>query len=73
MAHVAHLTGQLAQIIADGAARGEFAVADVNTAARAVFDATSRFHNPAHAAEWADPAIDAAFEGVWALLLAGLS
>ena len=73
MAHVAHLTGQLAQIIADGAARGEFAVADVNTAARAVFDATSRFHNPAHAAEWADPAIDAAFEGVCALLLAGLS
>lgn len=72
MAHVAHLTGQLAQIIADGAARGEFAVADVNTAARAVFDATSRFHNPAHAAEWADPAIDAAFEGVWALVLAGL-
>lgn len=73
MAHVAHLTGQLAQIIADGAARGEFTVADVNTAARAVFDATARFHNPAHAAEWADPAIDAAFEGVWALVLAGLS
>lgn len=73
MAHVAHLTGQLAQIIADGAARGEFTVADVNTAARAVFDATARFHNPAHAAEWADPTIDAAFEGVWALVLAGLS
>lgn len=72
MAHVAHLTGQLAQIIADGVARGEFAVADANTAARAVFDATTRFHNPAHAAEWADPAIDAAFEGVWALVLAGL-
>jgi len=73
MAHVAHLTGQLAQIIADGVARGEFAVADANTAARAVFDATARFHNPTHAAEWADPTIDAAFEGVWALVLAGLS
>ncbi len=72
MAHVAHLTGQLAQIIADGTARGEFTVANPNTAARAVFDATARFHNPTHAAEWADPAIDAAFEGVWTLLLAGL-
>jgi len=72
MAHVAHLTRQLAQIIADGTARGEFTVANPNTAARAVFDATARFHNPTHAAEWADPAIDAAFEGVWTLLLAGL-
>lgn len=73
MAHVEHLVGQLARIIADGAARGELAVSDPTTAARAVFDATARFHNPAHAVEWADPGIDAAFEGVWALLLAGLT
>jgi AcrR family transcriptional regulator len=71
-AHVDHLVGQLAQIIADGVARGEFAVADPLTAGRAVFDATARFHNPAHAAEWTDPGIDAAFRGVWALVLGGL-
>lgn len=72
MAHVDHLVGQLTRIIADGLARRELAVADPAAAARAVFDATARFHNPAHAAEWADPGIDAAFEGVWALVLAGL-
>jgi hypothetical protein len=40
--------------------------------ARAVFDATARFHNPVHAPEWSDPGIDAAFEGVWSLVLSGL-
>ena len=64
--------GQLARIIADGVARGEFAAADPAAAGRAVFDATARFHNPAHAAEWSDPGIDAAFEGVWSLILAAL-
>jgi AcrR family transcriptional regulator len=71
-AHVDTLVGQIAQIIADGIARGEFAVADPVAAARAVFDATARFHNPIHAAEWSDPGIDAAFEGVWSILLGGL-
>jgi len=71
-AHVEHLVRQLTRIIADGAASGELRVADPAAAARAVFDATSRFHNPAHAAEWRDPAIDASFEGVWSLLVAGL-
>lgn len=72
-AHVDALTGQLAHIIADGAERGEFAVADSEAAARAVFDATSRFHNPIHAAQWSDPGIDAAFANVWSLVLAGLT
>jgi AcrR family transcriptional regulator len=71
-AHVDHLVGQVAQIIAAGVARGEFTVADPVAAGRAVFDATARFHNPVHAPEWADPGIDAAFEGVWALVLGGL-
>jgi AcrR family transcriptional regulator len=71
-AHVDKLVGQVARILADGAARGEMAVADPLAAARAVFDATSRFHNPAHASEWSDPGIDAAFEGVWSLILGGL-
>lgn len=71
-AHVNELTGQLARIISDGVAQGEFTAADPLAAGRAVFDATGRFHNPAHAAEWADPGIEAAFEGVWTLILGGL-
>jgi AcrR family transcriptional regulator len=71
-AHVDLLARQLTRIIADGVAQGEFAVADPTEAARAVIDATGRFHNPAHAAEWSDPGISAAFERVWALLLRGL-
>jgi AcrR family transcriptional regulator len=73
MGHVGTLTAHLTAIIADGVARGEFAVDDPAAAARAVFDATGRFHNPAHAAEWSDPQIDKAFEGVWQLVLRGLS
>jgi hypothetical protein len=71
-AHVDDLTGQVARIIADGVTRGELAAADPATAGRAVFDATARFHNPAHAPEWSDPGIDAAFEGVRSLVLRGL-
>jgi AcrR family transcriptional regulator len=70
--HVETLVGQLAQIVADGAAQGEFTVEDSARTARAVFDATARFHNPSHALEWSSPDIDAAFEGVWTLVLAGL-
>jgi AcrR family transcriptional regulator len=70
--HITELTDQLARIIGDGVARGEFAVADPAAAGRAVLDATSRFHNPAHAATWSDPDIDAAFESVWALVVRGL-
>ena len=71
-AHVEELVQQLARIISAGVERGEFAGADPDATARAVFDATARFHNPAHAAEWSHPGIDAAFERVWELVVAGL-
>lgn len=71
-AHVDDLVNEVAAIVADGVRRGEFAVQDSERAARAVFDATARFHNPTHASEWRDPKIDAAFEGVWDLVLGGL-
>lgn len=71
-AHVEALTKQIATIIADGVARGEFNVADPNAAGRAVFDATARFHNPANAGEWSDPGIRSAFDDVWSLILSGL-
>lgn len=66
--HVDHLVSQLETIIAAGVERGELTGDDPVTAARAVFDATARFHDPAHAGTWADPGIDEAFEGVWALI-----
>ena len=72
-AHVEELTAQIARIIADGVKSGAFTVKDPKIAAKAVFDATARFHNPAHAAEWSDPGHAAAFEGVWTLLRAALT
>jgi trehalose synthase len=54
-AHVDTLVGQLERIILDGVAGGELET-DYTARARAVFDATARFHNPVHAAEWSDPA-----------------
>jgi hypothetical protein len=73
MAHVDTLVGQLERIIADGVEQGVFEAAEPRRAARAVFDATARFHNPAHAAEWSDPGIDSVYEGVRALVLSGLT
>jgi AcrR family transcriptional regulator len=70
--HVEHLVAQIAAILADGAQRGEFVVDDPNETARAIFDATSRFHNPAFASQWSDPGLDDALEAVWLLLLGGL-
>jgi AcrR family transcriptional regulator len=72
-AHVETLLGQLERIIAAGIADRAFETADPAGLARAVFDATSRFHNPAHAAEWSDVRIDAAYKEVRHLVLAGLT
>jgi AcrR family transcriptional regulator len=72
-AHVDTLIGQLSRIVADGVEQGTFEDVEPLTTGRAIFDATARFHNPAHAAEWSDPAIDAAYEGVRALVLGGLT
>ena len=72
MANVNTLSGQLAVIVALGVQRGEFADVDPATAGRAGFDATARFHNPAHVAEWSNQGIDAAFEGVRSLVVAAL-
>jgi hypothetical protein len=51
---------------------GTFRPLDPVGTAQAILAATSRFHHPAHAAEWADPGIDAAFNAVWDLLMNGL-
>jgi AcrR family transcriptional regulator len=71
-AHKERLVDQVAHIISDGVKQGAFAVADVKSAARAVFDATTRYHHPAHSDEWKDPAKPARIDALLALLLRGL-
>ncbi len=70
--HVADLLAQVRSVIEAGITDGTFAVADPAVAARAVFDATVRFHSPAHAGEWQAPGIEAGLDAVCALLLDGL-
>ena len=70
--HVETLVTQLTGIISAGFAQGDFEVANPSRSARAVFDATARFHNPAHASAWSDPSIDIDYEDVRALVLRGL-
>jgi AcrR family transcriptional regulator len=70
--HLRTLAGQIARIVRDGVAAGDFARTDPDVAGRAVLQATARFHHPAHAAEWADDNIDGDLDAVVSLLLAGL-
>ena len=70
--HLNILAGQLATVIADGTAAGQFIACDPAVAGRAVLQATARFHHPAHAPEWADPAIEADLDAILSLLVHGL-
>jgi AcrR family transcriptional regulator len=72
-AHVDTLVAQLARIISDGVKDGDFVARNPKSSARAVFDATARFHNPANAVAWTAPGIDADYEAVRSLVLAGLN
>jgi hypothetical protein len=75
--HIEEMIEQIAVIIADGLARGEFALpgpaADVAATARSVWDAMSRFHDPRYAADWSAPVIDASYATCRALVLRGLT
>ena len=71
-AHKECLIDQVAHILSDGVKQGAFHIADVKASARAIFDATIRFHHPAHSEEWNDPALPARIDTVLALLLKGL-
>jgi AcrR family transcriptional regulator len=72
VAHIEEMIGLVAAIIAEGVEEGTFRAVDPAAIGRAVLVATSKFHHPAHAAEWGDPIIDAAYEDVWQLLMDGL-
>jgi AcrR family transcriptional regulator len=71
-AHKEKLTDQVALILSDGVKQGVFQVADVKVAAQAIFDATSRFHHPAHSDDWKDPQLAARIDALLALLIKGL-
>lgn len=66
------LVDQIARILSDGVKEGAFEVADVKASARAVFDATSRFHHPAHADEWNEADAPARIDALLRLVLKGL-
>jgi AcrR family transcriptional regulator len=71
-AHKDGLVEQIVHILSDGVEQGVFAVTNPKTSARAIFDATSRFHHPAHAEEWSEAELAARIDAVLALLLKGL-
>ena len=71
-AHKDRLSDQIAHILSDGMQQGAFDITDVKASARAIFDATIRFHHPAHAEEWSDPAFAARIDALLTLLLRGL-
>ncbi|ATL27620.1 TetR family transcriptional regulator [Streptomyces formicae] len=71
-AHIDDLTGQLTTIVQEGVVRGDFTSPDPARSARAVFDATGRFHDPSYAPHWSRPGIEAAFTAVVDLTVRGL-
>ncbi|MBG0855401.1 TetR family transcriptional regulator [Streptomyces spinoverrucosus] len=70
--HLADLAAQLTRIVEAGVAAGTFTTADPAAAARAVFHATGRFHDPCYAPEWARPEAEADFAAVVDLVIRGL-
>jgi AcrR family transcriptional regulator len=64
--HVADLLAQLRTIVGDGVAAGDFTTTSPEETA-------TRFHHPAHAAEWSTPGMDAGLDRICTLLLDGLS
>ena len=71
-AHREALMEQIVAMIADGVAQGAFEVTDAKASARAMYDATIRYHHPAHAEEWKDPALAARLDALLSLLMRGL-
>ncbi|MFI6853048.1 TetR family transcriptional regulator [Streptomyces sp. NPDC050416] len=70
--HIADLTSQLTRIIQAGVETGHFAATDPEATARAVFQATGRFHDPCYAREWEQPGSEADFASLVDLLVRGL-
>jgi hypothetical protein len=63
---------RVAQIIESSISSRQFKVFDPREAVYAVFNATIRFHYPAHSCEWSTPDFDTDFAQVWRLVQADL-
>jgi AcrR family transcriptional regulator len=72
-AHMDELVRLGAAIVRSGIEEGTFRQVDPVAASQAILFATSRFHHPAHALEWADPKLDAIYNDVWHILMQGLT
>ncbi|MFI8170758.1 TetR family transcriptional regulator [Streptomyces sp. NPDC085931] len=70
--HIDDLTAQLTRIVQDGVRTGDFTAVDPEATARAVFQATGRFHDPCHARAWEEPGAEADFTAVVDVLVRGL-
>jgi AcrR family transcriptional regulator len=70
--HVDFLVAQVRDIVVDGVANGDFAAGEPDVIAWAVLHATSRFHDPTHAAQWRSPQAEADSTAVVSLILDGL-
>ncbi|MEU2749364.1 TetR family transcriptional regulator [Streptomyces collinus] len=70
--HITDLESQLTRIIQAGVDAGDFSATDAEASARAVFQATGRFHDPCYAREWEEPETEADFAAVVDLLVQGL-
>jgi AcrR family transcriptional regulator len=71
-AHLDELVGLAATVIRSGVEEGTSRAVAPVAAGRAALFATSRFHHPVHADEWADSDIDAVYDDVWLMLMNGL-
>jgi AcrR family transcriptional regulator len=71
-AHLDELVRLGAAIIRSGVEEGTFRHVDPVPASQAILFATSRFHHPAHAMEWADPKLDKVYNDVWRIMMEGL-
>ncbi|PAZ09684.1 TetR family transcriptional regulator [Streptomyces sp. SA15] len=70
--HITDLTTQLTRIVRAGVDNGAFTTPDPAGTARALFQATGRFHDPCYAHEWEQPGVEEEFEAVVDLVLRGL-
>jgi AcrR family transcriptional regulator len=68
-AHKEGMIDQIVGILSDGVKEGVFDTTNVKATARALFDATVRYHHPAHAEEWKDPELAARFDALMTLLM----
>ena len=71
--HINKMIDDVTKIITDGVKEGAFVAKDPQASARAILNATTRFHHPVHSAEWGMPGADKEFNTLWALLSAGLT